>query len=85
MKTISIRELHEKTGAWLRKAVELGAITVTERGRPLVRIEPVPDAAAGNPFRARRLRPAYSRLRGRLGGGTDSTAIVSEDRDRTPA
>jgi hypothetical protein len=32
MKTISIRELHERTGAWLRKAAELGAITVTETG-----------------------------------------------------
>jgi antitoxin (DNA-binding transcriptional repressor) of toxin-antitoxin stability system len=35
MKTISIRELHERTGAWVRKAVELGAITVTERGRTI--------------------------------------------------
>ncbi len=24
MKTISITELHERTGAWVRKAVELG-------------------------------------------------------------
>jgi antitoxin (DNA-binding transcriptional repressor) of toxin-antitoxin stability system len=81
MKTISIRELHERTGAWVRKAVELGAITVTERGKPLVRIEALP-AASVNPFRARRLRPGYARLRGKLGHGTDSTTIVSEDRDR---
>ena len=32
MKTISIRDLHERTGAWIRKAVKLAAITVTERG-----------------------------------------------------
>jgi antitoxin (DNA-binding transcriptional repressor) of toxin-antitoxin stability system len=82
MKTISIRELHERTGAWVRKAVELGAITVTERGRPLVRLEAVPDARAVNPFRVRRLRPGYARLRGKLGRGTDSTTIVSENRDR---
>jgi prevent-host-death family protein len=83
MKTISIRELHERTGAWVRKAVELGPITVTERGKPLVRLEPVPDVGSGNPFRARRLRPGYARLKGKLGRGTDSTVIISEDRDRT--
>ena len=82
MKTISIRELHERTGAWVRKAVELGAITVTERGKPLVRLEPVPDATSDNPFRRRRIRPGYARLRGTLSRGTDSTLIVSEDRDR---
>jgi hypothetical protein len=41
MKTISLKERHERTGAWVRKAVELGAIVVTERGKPLVRLEPV--------------------------------------------
>jgi antitoxin (DNA-binding transcriptional repressor) of toxin-antitoxin stability system len=83
MKTISIRELHERTGAWVRKAVELGAITVTDRGKPLVRLEAVPDTTLSNPFRARRLRPGYARLKGKLGRGTDSTTIVSEDRART--
>ena len=82
MKTISIRELHERTGAWVRKAVELGAITVTERGKPLVRLEAVSHARPANPFRVRRLRPGYARLKGKLGRGTDSTAIVSEDRER---
>ena len=84
MKTISIRELHERTGAWVRKAVELGAITVTERGKPLVRLEAVSDAKPVNSFRARRLLPGYARLRGKLSGGTDSATIISEDRDRTP-
>lgn len=82
MKTISIRELHERTGAWVRKAVELGAITVTERGRPRVRIEALPDPRSVNLFRARQLRPGYAKLKGALGRGTDSTTIVSEDRDR---
>jgi antitoxin (DNA-binding transcriptional repressor) of toxin-antitoxin stability system len=82
MKTISIRELHERTGAWVRKAVELGAITVTERGKPLVRLEAVTDVRSANPFRERHLRPEYARLRGKLGGGTDTTTIISEDRDR---
>jgi len=82
MKSISIRELHERTGAWVRKAAELGAIIVTERGKPLARIEAVLDARPANPFRVRRLRPGYARLRGKLARGTDSTAIISEDRER---
>jgi prevent-host-death family protein len=81
MKTISIRELHQRTGAWVRRAVESGAITVTDRGRPLVRIEPVATERQRNPFQGR--RPGYARLRGKLGGGTDSAVIVSQQRDRT--
>ena len=82
MRTISISALHERTGAWIRKAVELGAITVTERGKPVVRIEAISDAQAANPFRERWLRSGYARLRGKLSGGPDSTTIVSEGRDR---
>jgi hypothetical protein len=66
----------------VRKAVELGAITVTERGKPLVRLEAVVDVRPSNPFRARRLRPGYARLRGKLGRGTESALIVAEGRDR---
>jgi antitoxin (DNA-binding transcriptional repressor) of toxin-antitoxin stability system len=82
MKAISIRELHERTGAWVRKAVEVGTITVTERGKPLVRLEAVSQEKPANPFRARRLRPGYARLMGKLRRGTDSTAIVSQGRER---
>ena len=57
MKTIPLTELHARTGAWVRKAVELGSIVVTERGKPLVRLEAVVDVNPTNPFRVRRLRP----------------------------
>ena len=81
MKTISIRELHQQTGAWVRKAAEQGSITVTERGRPIARLEAIADAGPKNPFLTRKLLPAYARLKGKLGKGTDSTQLVSEDRD----
>jgi prevent-host-death family protein len=81
MKTISIRELHLRTGTWLKRAAELGSIVVTERGRPVARIEPVADPGRENRFLTRRLRPGYKRLRGKLTAGTDSVAIVSEGRD----
>jgi antitoxin (DNA-binding transcriptional repressor) of toxin-antitoxin stability system len=83
MKTISIRELHERTGAWVRKAVELGAITVTERGKPLVRLEAVSHAGAANPFRARRLRPGYARLKGKLGRGSATFPVETYGRRAT--
>lgn len=44
MKTISIRELHQETGDWVRKAAS-GTIVVTERGRPIADIVPHVPAA----------------------------------------
>ena len=83
MKQVSIRELHEKTGSLIRDAKRLGGLLVTDRGTPVARIEPVEGKPAPNPFRTRRLLPAYERLlrSGKLRRGPDSTRIVSEDRD----
>ena len=82
MKSISIRELHEKTGEWVRRSEKLGAITVTDRGKAVARIVPVEANTAGNLFAKRKLRRAYARMLGSLKGGTDSTHSVAEDRDR---
>jgi len=82
MKTISIRELHEKTGDWVRRSVTLGAITVTDNGKVIAQIIPVEAKTATNPFAVRKIRKGYARLRGKLKGGTDSTQSVSEDRDQ---
>ena len=81
MKTISIRELHSRTGAWVKRAADLGSIVVTERGRPVARIEAIAERGRENRFLTRKLRPGYKRLRGKLTGGTDSVTIVSEGRD----
>jgi len=82
MKAITIRELHEKTGHWVRAARRHERITVTDRGRPVATLAPAPEASTENPFRVRRLLPAYVAVQAELGGGTDSTALVSADRDR---
>jgi prevent-host-death family protein len=82
MKTISIRELHEKTGDWVRRSVTLGPITVTDHGKVVAQIVPVQATPTVNPFSARKLRKGYARLLGKLKGGTDSTQSISEDRDR---
>lgn len=84
MKTISIRELHQSTGKWVRRAAA-GEVHVTERGRLIAKIVPAKGAPA-QPFFA---RPKFSRAflahRRKLRGGTDATQLISEDRDRASA
>jgi len=84
MKTISIRALHEKTGEWIRQAGTYGEIIVTDRGRAIAKIQPQADLRDIPYFARRRMSQAFRRLmqRGKLRGGTDSTQVVSEDRDR---
>ena len=84
MKTISIRELHERTGEYVRKAAEAGEIYVTDRGKTVAKIVPQQDKPETPYFARRKLTPAFRKLMksGKLRGGTDSTRIVSEDRDR---
>ena len=82
MKRVTLRELHENTGTLVREAVRLGGIVVTDRGTPIARIEPA-SRPTDKPFKRRRILPAYQELldSGALKGGTDSTQIISEDRD----
>jgi prevent-host-death family protein len=83
MRKISIRDLHGETGKWVREAARVDELVVTERGRPIATIVPYRERPRGNPFKTRKLRPGYAALLGRLRGGTDSAAIVSEGRDRS--
>ena len=84
MKTISIRELHERTGEYIRKAVKEGAILVTDRGKTVAKIVPQEETPQVPYFARRVLTPGFRKLMksGRLRGGTDSTRMVSDDRDR---
>lgn len=83
MKTISIRELHSRTGHWLRLAGRNGGIRVTDRGRTIARI--VPESGTELPFSAlRNASPEFLKLynAGKLGaGGRDVTEMISEDRE----
>jgi prevent-host-death family protein len=45
VKAISIKDLHEQTGHWLRRVRVDGEIVVTERGTPVARM--VPRARVG--------------------------------------
>ena len=85
MKTISIRELHARTGKWVRHAAEQGQILVADNGRTVVRMAPE-TAPLKPPYFARR-RFINPRMKhwietGQLGrGGTDVTRAISDDRE----
>jgi prevent-host-death family protein len=81
MKQVSIRELHEKTGEWVRLAEAHEQIIITDRGQPVASLAPYREPAKRNRFHARKLVPAYAKLRGKLSRGTDSGALISKDRD----
>ena len=82
MKTVSIRELHHNTGEWIRKAARFGEIHVTERGKTIAKIIPQAPAHEVPYFARRKLSRRFRAIMDRLEGGTDSTQIISEDRDR---
>ena len=85
MKTISIRELHARTGKWVRQVNEQGQILVADTGRTVVRMVPeTPPTEA--PYFARRQYINQTMKRwiesGELGGGgTDVTKGISDDRE----
>ena len=85
MKTVTIRELHARTGELVRQASQHGEIRVTDSGRIVAKILPEAEPAQVPYFARRRyVSPRMKRLieTGRLGrGGTDSTMAISEDRE----
>jgi len=87
MKTISIRQLHEKTGQWVRLVRRHGEIVITDRGQAIARITPEASGLERPGFARRVLLPAFRKLAstGKLSRGTDSTVGISEDRNESEA
>ncbi len=83
MKTITIRELHAKTGEWVREAALHGQILVTDNGRAVARIVPETEEGSVPYFAARKPSAAFARLdaTGKTGQGTDVTQLISDDRE----
>ncbi len=82
---IPIRELHARTGHFVRKAAENMRVVITDNGKPIAQIQPLTAAdSLSQPlkWKNRRLVPGYAELMNKRSGGTDSTQIISEDRDR---
>ena len=83
MKTISIRELHNRTGKVVRMASRHGEIRITDRGQVIARIVPQPAENDVPYFARRKMTAAFKKLdaSGKTGRGTDSTVAISEDRE----
>lgn len=86
MKEISIRELHARTGYWLREVAQYGEIRVTDNGKPIAKLLPNPPIEEVPYFARRKKTAAFERLErsGRLRGGRDATIGISEDREDRP-
>lgn len=80
MKTITIRELHQETGRWVRQASS-GEVLVTERGQLIAKIVPAAPPPSQPFFANPRYTRAFLRHRKSLRGGTDATTTISQDRD----
>ena len=83
--TISIRDLHARTGHFVRKAAEMPVI-VTDNGKPVAEISG-PALSDGKKTKAlawasRPLIASYAKLARKRIGGTDSAQIVAEERAR---
>jgi prevent-host-death family protein len=75
--TITIRELHMKTGQWVRAAARgRRGVLVLDRGRPAARLVPV-EEEAGVDFSRRKLVPGFDRLPAL---SVDSARMLEEDR-----
>ncbi len=83
MRTITIRELHNRTGELVREASRHGEIRVTDNGRVVAKIVPQAEPAKVPYFARRKPSAAFKRLdeSGKTGRGTDSTRAISEDRE----
>lgn len=77
MRTITIRELHMKTGRWVRHAAANGPVTITDRGRRVATLRPAEQVIVGRPLPDREAKILrQSRI------PVDSSVYVSEMRNR---
>lgn len=83
MKTVTIRELHAKTGELVRQAAKHGEILVTDSGRTIAKILPQTQDIALPYFAGRQPSRAFMKLdeSDRTGRGTDVTQLISDDRE----
>ena len=82
MKDISIRELHRRTGAWVRSARKYGAILVRDRNLPVAKLIPVEEEPRENRFKKWKPLKRYAAALDQPVSGTPVEDIIDEDRNR---
>jgi prevent-host-death family protein len=83
---VSVRELHARTGHYVRKAADRQRVIVTDNGRPIAELTAFTPLSSVPFFARRTLRPAFQKMveSGKLRpetGDKDITDLISEDRD----
>jgi prevent-host-death family protein len=83
---IPLRELHARTGHFVRMAAGNLRVIITDNGKPIAQIQPIGvDADSAPPrtkWKNRRLLPEYAAIMNAPVGGTNSSQIIAEDRER---
>jgi len=82
MKEISIRELHRRTGAWVRSAHKYGAILVRDRNVAVAKLVPVSREPAKNLFEDWQPLKKFAAALERPVRGTPVEDIIGQDRNR---
>ncbi len=82
MKEISIRELHRKTGVWVRSAAKYGGVVVRDRNKAVAKLVPITEEPVVNLFEQWKPLRKFSAALDRPVGGTPVEKMISEDRDR---
>jgi len=79
MARITIRDLHIKTGEWVRRAASGDKVVITDRGRPVAALDALDQKDLSTPFSQRRTLPEFEALPDIAG---DSSTHVAADRSR---
>ena len=82
MKEISIRELHRRTGAWVRDARKYGSILIRDRNTAVAKLVPVSGEPLQNLFAHWKPLKKFAKALERPVGGTPVEDIIGEDRNR---
>jgi antitoxin (DNA-binding transcriptional repressor) of toxin-antitoxin stability system len=82
MKEISIRELHRRTGQWVRSARRHGAILVRDRNVPVAKLTPVTEEPVVNRFKKWKPLKRFAAALDRPVAGRPVEDLISEDRER---
>ncbi len=79
---VTRKELHRRTGAWVRAARKHGSILVRDRRTPVATLTPVSEEPPINLFARWKPLKRFAKALDPPVGGTPVEAIISLDRDR---
>ena len=84
--TVSVRELHARTGHYVRKATARQRVIVTDNGHAIAELVPLTSTSSTPFFSQRPLLPAFKKMmaKGKFRPrpqDRDITDLISQDRD----